>query len=82
MKHRINLDVIIRQPEPKFIQAVRETAVGNITADTDKFLKLLNRDLSEKIDPVHLFSRNIDAKLYNSEKFDGLKKQKESYTQH
>ena len=72
-KHRINFDVILRQSEPIFIKAVRETAIGNVSEDTDKFLKSLNRDLPENMEPTHLFSKNIDADIYNNKKLDELK---------
>ena len=71
--HRINLDVIVRQSEPNLIKAVRETAIGKVSDETDKFLKSLNRDLPDDIEPTHLFARNIDADLYNNEKLGELK---------
>ena len=70
--HRINLDVIMRQREPMFIRAVRETAVGSISEDVDIFLHSLSRNLPEKSTPVHLFSRNIDTALFNNVKIEEL----------
>lgn len=35
--HRINLDTVVRQSEPKLINAVRETARGKISLESEMF---------------------------------------------
>ena len=79
-KHKINLRNVTRQSEPLFINAVMETAVGNVSKESDDFLKFLNQDLPKHFEPVHLFARNIDAALYNNMKLDELKAPGRTYT--
>lgn len=79
ISHRINLDEVIRQREPELIKAVRETALGCISADTDSYLKSFDRPLSIEMQPVHLFSRNIDTVLFNTDCLEQLNSEEKVY---
>ena len=66
--HKIVLVQVVRQEDDRLIKAVRETAVGTISEETDEFLQGLNRplDISENSTCTHLFAKNIDATIFNS----------------
>lgn len=70
--HKVVLTQVMRQEEELLIQAVRETAVGTVSADTDRYLQTLQRPLqNDTMDKaVNLFARNVDAMLYNSDCLD------------
>ncbi|XP_052809554.1 ATP-dependent DNA helicase PIF1-like [Mya arenaria] len=73
--HKINWKKVMRQEEDLLVQSVRETALGNISDEVDKFLKRLERTMPADIETVHLFSRNIDATIFNfSFKLSSFKK--------
>ena len=78
--HHINFECVIRQCESIFIQAVRETAVGSVSIESDLFFKTLNRDLPENSKPTHLFSRNVDAAIFNQRQLDLLTGTETTYT--
>ncbi|WAR30816.1 LOW QUALITY PROTEIN: PIF1-like protein [Mya arenaria] len=74
--HKVNLKKVMRQEDDLLVQSVRETALGNISDEVDKFLKSLERTMPADIETVHLFSRNIDATIsvsLNKLNVNGLK---------
>ncbi|WAR09177.1 LOW QUALITY PROTEIN: PIF1-like protein [Mya arenaria] len=70
--HKINWKKVMRQEEDLLVQSVRETALGNISDEVDKFLKRLERTMPADIETVHLFSRNIDATIFSNESLNKL----------
>ena len=58
---------MVREIEPQLVRAVRETALGAVSQESDKFMKTLSGPLPSEMQPVHLFARNDDAALFNSD---------------
>ena len=79
-QHHIIFEYVIRQSESIFIQAVRETAVGSVSNESDHFLKTLNHDLPENSNPTNLLSRNVDAGIFNQRQLDKLTGTVTTYT--
>ena len=63
-QHRIELTNNIRQSEPKLITAIKETCKGSLSADSDLFLRQLNRPLHVS-SSNKLFARNDQVEDYN-----------------
>ena len=72
MCHRVNLQEVVRQTEPELVKAVRETALGSISKETDTYLRSLSRPLPEDIAPVHLFARNIETSMFNEDRLQEM----------
>ena len=47
--------------------AVQETSVGDVSANTEKFIKSLNTD---RHDATYLFGTNLEVDVFNSEKLN------------
>ncbi|XP_060601956.1 uncharacterized protein LOC132755165 [Ruditapes philippinarum] len=65
--HKVLLKKVVRHDEESLIKAVKESALGTLSEETDVFLKGLSRPLPNDIDTVHLFAKNIDSTMYNNE---------------
>ena len=77
--HKVNLTEVVRQTEPQLVQAVRETALGAVSQEPDEFMKTLSGPLPSEMQPVHLFARNDDAALFNSDKLRDMPGQSTVY---
>ena len=50
------------------MRAVRETALGAVSQESDEFIKTLSGPLPSEMKPVHPFARNDDTALFNSDR--------------
>ena len=66
--HKLVRVQVVSQEDDKLINAIRETAVGTISEETNTFLHSLHRrlEIAENSTCTHLFARNIDATIFNS----------------
>jgi len=67
--HHINLCDVIRQTDSTFITAIQQVSRGEVSEESDSFLKALERPIlrEEKLAPVHLYPRNFETEIYNAE---------------
>ena len=75
MCHRVNLQEVVRQTEPELVNAVRETALGSISIETDTYLRSLSRPLQEDIAPLNSFNllaRNIETSMFNEDRLQEM----------
>lgn len=49
------------------VKAIHELSRGDVTDDTDKFLKRMKRPLPPGSPPTKLFARNFDVDKFNSD---------------
>ena len=75
--HKIILQEVHRQSNETFIKAVSETARGCPSQDTNDLIKSLDNDENRD---VHLFSRRIDAHLFNHQSLQELPGPSKTYT--
>ena len=67
------MEQIVRQSEHKLIKAVRDTGTGIVSEEIEQFLEALSGDIPEESGTtVHLFSKNIEAAIYNEKKLNEI----------
>ena len=79
LPHKIHLNMVIRQDEPKLIEAINQLCLGKPTNETIQLIKSLNRPIDIDGSTVHMFGTNFDVEFCNYEKLQNLPGQMKIY---
>lgn len=71
--HHVNLTTVVRQREPQLIKAINELSTGDISAESDRYLKLLARPLPNEIsDPIFIYGTRDEVAVHNLRRIQDL----------
>jgi ATP-dependent exoDNAse (exonuclease V) alpha subunit len=81
LSHHVHLEEVVRQEELELITAVRETAVGSVSPQTEELLKNKENDLEHvaEITLLRLFPTNFLKDMCNAAMFNALEGSQKCY---
>ena len=68
LSHKIHLNMVIWQRDPKLTEAINELCLGRPTKKTVELIKSFKRDIPVDDSTVHMFGTNFDVEIFNHDK--------------